>query len=709
MPHKHNHYALRLLSGFCLMLTVAPILAQQADYSQPLQQLIQQGRMSGWVSCEQHPHGESLTFAGSANIDAQQPMQERTIFRIASLTKTITATALMQFVAQGRCSIEDPISKYIPAFQNLKLADGTPVRTPLIREILTHTAGLAPASEVADSSTLAEHVDALAKLPLRFEPGSRWQYSSGLDVAGRIVEILAEKPFENYLQSAIFQPLDMPDTAFQLTPQQAERLAVLYQPGEKPGTLQAAKSADPTIRRRPNPSGGLYSTAGDLRRFYWAVLNTLQGQQTPLGLPQAVVQNMLTPHTGSLETGFTPGNAWGLGWCIVQQPQGVTRLLSPGTFGHGGAFGTQAWIDPQRGLVTVLMIQRSGFGNSDGSEIRDAYIESALRSFSGPQHPGAQIKAWHGHQLAVELTLGNTRAVLAPETGGRVLEYAINGRNSLYLDEREQDWKPGMQPLASAGRFDFGPELVVPKHSIIWSGHWTAEITGPHSARLLSERDPQSGVQLIREFSLVDESASAPENSPKRWAGATLVCRQVLMNISDKTVEYCHWGRSFHPSNGICIIPLGTNPSRFPSKYVMYEEDGGINPKTQDPQIRERDGVLEITGPPRRPKLGFDSCAGWLAFAMTDNRLFVKRFPTYPDRVYNEAAALTISVWWPQSKMIELEPIGPRERIQPGQSASFTETWSIADLPYPKPGEQLDLARIRQLAEPEATPATGRP
>ena len=99
----------------------------------------------------------------------------------------------------------------------------------------------------------------------------------------------------------------------------------------------------------------------------------------------------------------------------------------------------------------------------------------------------------------------------------------------------------------------------------------------------------------------------------------------------------------------------------------MYEEGALINVKAKDENIRERDGFLEILAPPRKPKLGFDTYAGWLAYVMPNDTVFVKRFKTYPDRVYNEAAGLTLSVWYPPSKMIELEPIGPRERLAPGR------------------------------------------
>ena len=107
-----------------------------------------------------------------------------------------------------------------------------------------------------------------------------------------------------------------------------------------------------------------------------------------------------------------------------------------------------------------------------------------------------------------------------------------------------------------------------------------------------------------------------------------------------------------------------------------------------------RDGFLEITAAPRFPKLGMETYAGWFAYLMKNDLMFVKRFPTYRDRVYNEVAGLTMSIWYPDRPMCELEPIGPREKLAPGQSASFTETWWLLPRPFPKSGEPVDLKDV---------------
>jgi hypothetical protein len=302
--------------------------------------------------------------------------------------------------------------------------------------------------------------------------------------------------------------------------------------------------------------------------------------------------------------------------------------------------------------------------------------------------PTARVVASHGYTKAIELKFGKTRAVLCPQTGGRVLEFSVGGADAMYFDKTEKESKPG----SSAGRFDYGPELVVAAHPRTWGGEWSVEINKNGSVKLTGPRE-DAGIQLVREFRLVAHGKSVG-----------LSCKQTMTNTSKKTLEVCHWGRSFSPGGGICVIPLGDRPSRFPSKYAMYEDSAIINVKASDARIRERDGFLEILAPPRKPKLGFDTYAGWLAYSLPNDTLFVKRFPTFPDRVYNEAAGLTLSVWCPAGgKMIELEPIGPRERLKPGESASFTEDWWLLPHPFPKKGARLDLKALAEQVEKQTT------
>lgn len=292
-----------------------------------------------------------------------------------------------------------------------------------------------------------------------------------------------------------------------------------------------------------------------------------------------------------------------------------------------------------------------------------------------------------GYPDCIELSNATTRVVLCP-VGGRVLEYSVQGKNALYLEEAVtgKDYVPGKPAEMSAGRFDIGPENTIPQHPQLWSGPWSGKITGATSAVLTSVQDQPTGTQLEREFRLAAE-------------GTQLSCTQTIRNVSQNTTQWCHWSRTFALGNGICLIPL-TPPSRFPNSYVMYDDGDRINFRPNDPHIRTRDGFLEILGVPRQPKLGMDSYAGWFAYLMRNDLMFVKRFSVYPDRVYNEVAGLTTSIWYPTDRRVELEPIGPRERLAPGQSASFTEEWHLIPFPFPANGAAVDLSRVRALIEP---------
>ena len=284
------------------------------------------------------------------------------------MTKPVTATALMILCDAGKLSLDDPVSKHLPAFKNVTVDGRPPEKELTVRHLLTHTSGIS--SDQRNRGSLAETVDQLAQQPLKFQPGSRWMYGPGLTVCGRLIEVVAQQPYEKFLAERILQPLKMVDTSFHPTPAQRARLARLYKPGPDKKSLAAATHwlVEVSEKDSPNPSGGLFSTASDMVRFYQMVLNggELDGVRV---VSARAVQEMTRIQTDDLKTGFTDGNGWGLGWCVVRNPQGVTAMLSPGTYGHGGAFGTQGWVDPQRQMIFVLLVQRTDFGNGDASDL----------------------------------------------------------------------------------------------------------------------------------------------------------------------------------------------------------------------------------------------------------------------------------------------------------------------------------------------------
>ncbi|MEX0939213.1 MAG: serine hydrolase domain-containing protein [Pirellulales bacterium] len=373
------------LALLALILSASLAAAQDSQFeaiSARMRQYVQQDQMSGAVTLVGH-NGKivHLSAVGKADVEENTPMQEDSMFCIASMTKPITATAMMILQDEGKLSIDDPVEKYIPAFAEAKLRAGEPVRELTIRHLLTHTSGLGGSQQCEGS--LAQTAQELAAQPFDFQPGQRWQYSPGLNVAGRIVEIVSGQPYEKFLAERIFQPLGMRDTTFHPTVEQQKRIVTLYRPGEDGEGLAAADHWLNRVSpdRVPNPSGGLFSTAPDMFRFYQMILDggTHDGKQI---VSSDSVRAMTTLQSGKLSTGFTPGCGWGLGWCLVRDPQGVSESLSASTFGHGGAFGTQGWIDPEKKMIFVLMIQRTDFGNSDGSDVRGEFQRIAVEKLS---------------------------------------------------------------------------------------------------------------------------------------------------------------------------------------------------------------------------------------------------------------------------------------------------------------------------------------
>jgi CubicO group peptidase (beta-lactamase class C family) len=320
---------------------------------------------------------------GWADPEHKSLMRVDSIFWIASMSKPITATAVLMLMEEGKLSIDDPIAKYVSELAGLKTADGKTPRITL-RHLLTHTSGMGEASdeEAKAARTLSDLIPAFASKPLAFEPGSKWKYcQSGILTLGRIVEIVSGVPFEVFLRKRIFDPLGMKDTTFYLSEAQMPRWVIpARREGEQlvPAEIGILYGHPPTWRDHyPASNGGLFSTAPDYTRLAQMLLNggVLNGRRY---LTAESVRMMSTVQTGDLLTGFTPGNGWGLGVCIVRQPQGVTAMLSPGTFGHGGAYGTQFWIDTKRGVALIMMIQRSNFKNADESPVRLAFQKAAL-------------------------------------------------------------------------------------------------------------------------------------------------------------------------------------------------------------------------------------------------------------------------------------------------------------------------------------------
>jgi len=229
---------------------------------------------------------------------------------------------------------------------------------------------------------------------MQYEPGEKWKYTqSGINAAARIVEVISGKTFDVFVQERIFDPLGMKDTTFYPTDAQRARLVTAYAKNATTGALDVVPPRQDfgPRNRPPQGNGGLYSTAPDYARFARMLLNggTLDGRRY---LSADAMKFLTTPQTGDLPTGFFQTEdrgshganyGWGIATCILKTPHdGVASMLSPGSYGHGGAWGTQAWIDPVKGVAYILMIQRSGLPNSDGSDVRLAFQQAAAKALA---------------------------------------------------------------------------------------------------------------------------------------------------------------------------------------------------------------------------------------------------------------------------------------------------------------------------------------
>lgn len=319
---------------------------------------------------------------GMADIAAGRKMQKDTIFQIMSMTKPVTAIAIMMLAEEGKLALRDPVEQYLPEFKGVRVAanvgpDSARLATPehafTIRDLMTHTAGIqdpAPAA-IHDypqlmNIPLEEVVRHLAKQPLLFQPATQWSYSSpGIEILGRIVEVCSGRKYEDFIAERILKPLGMKDSFFFPPSEKVDRIAMVYV--GKNGSLVPAGAGilggDPALHRKgavfSAPGWGLYSTAEDLLHLYRMMLGNgvYEGKRY---LSPYSVYLMTEPHTTGIHpVGWMRGADYGLAWEVVTEPLGELAGHRKGSYGHGGAFGTQGWIDPAGGVISILLIQRA--------------------------------------------------------------------------------------------------------------------------------------------------------------------------------------------------------------------------------------------------------------------------------------------------------------------------------------------------------------
>ena len=356
-----------------------------------LQEYVDQGKQAGIIALVARDGKIVYHKAfGMDNPATKTPLKRDAIFRIASQTKAITTVAAMMLFEEGRILLDEPISKYIPAFKNPTVlstfneVDSSYTTKPAkseitIRQLMTHTSGISytsigtkeanaiyakagiPSGIGTPMNSLSATIPALAKLPLMHNPGERWTYSLSTDVLGYLVEVVSGQPLDQFFRTRIFEPLGMTDTFFYLPAAKQNRLATLFTevPQTKqvvPSPMQGGISPDYPKQAGTYFSGGagLSSTAVDYAVFLQMVLNggSYNGKQL---LGPATVRLMLQNQIGALNVG---DSKFGLGFGIATPASAARLPVSAGAFSWGGFFGTDYWADPQQGIVGMIITQK---------------------------------------------------------------------------------------------------------------------------------------------------------------------------------------------------------------------------------------------------------------------------------------------------------------------------------------------------------------
>jgi CubicO group peptidase (beta-lactamase class C family) len=363
---------------------------------------VDDGRLSGWLlAVSRHGKLVHVSHYGHRDKEAGLEVTPDTLWRIYSMTKPITSVAAMMLYEEGRFELTDPVSKFIPAFKEMRVftggSDQRPVTVPAtepvrIHHLLTHTSGLtygfhrthpvdgmyrAAGFELGDPPgvTLAEACDIWASLPLLFQPGAEWNYSVATDVLGRVVEVASGQSLDEFFAQRILEPLGMTDTSFGARPDDLPRLAALYGRGAVDGKATRMDGLGAAARKKPlmlSGGGGLVSTAGDYHRFMQMLLPR---EDSPAGELDGV--RLLSPRTVAyMARNHLPGNqdlatfgrplnaespqagtGFGLGFAVIIDPARLKVVCSDGELSWGGAASTTFWLDPAEELTVSFFTQ----------------------------------------------------------------------------------------------------------------------------------------------------------------------------------------------------------------------------------------------------------------------------------------------------------------------------------------------------------------
>ena len=331
---------------------------------------------------------------GAMDLEGKRAMEKNAVFRIWSMTKPVAGVAILMLMEEGKVRLNDPVSKFIPEFQSMKVAvmqeraAGAPAshytvpasRAITIQDLLTHVSGLgsgpvsaAEMSKLAlkTTDTLPQVVPLLGSTTLDFQPGSRWGYSAlaAFDTLGRVVEVASGMSFDRFLKERLFVPLGMNETSFQPTAEMQSRIVTTYQRAKDRMTRLEAKHPMLNLYGREyfSGGGGLYSTIQDYAVFAQMLLDGGQWNGKRLLSPRTVelMSSVFVPDT---LPGRAPGRGFGLSVQVISDAIAAGQRVSKGSYGWDGAFGTHFWIDPKEKIVGIMMIQTA---NSDRQLDRD--------------------------------------------------------------------------------------------------------------------------------------------------------------------------------------------------------------------------------------------------------------------------------------------------------------------------------------------------
>jgi CubicO group peptidase (beta-lactamase class C family) len=355
--------------------------AKLAGVDQFMERAVADQKISGGIVLVDHDGkiGFFKTY-GLRDIEAKQPMTPDTIFRIYSMSKAITSAAALTLVETGKLGLDDPVSKYIPSFANLKVAavDGlrAPTRPVTVRDLMLHTSGFTygdgPAAlkeaygrlKPMESANLAEMAEKLSQVPLAFDPGTDWNYGVSIDVLGRVIEVASGESLDVFLAKTIFQPLDMPDTAFSVPREKIPRFAANYR--RSPEGLQVIDApSDSTFAKEVtlfSGGGGLVSTARDYVRFLTMIQRggTLDGHRILKSKTvKLMTSNQLPEKAFPIYFGAEkrPGTGFGLGFSVRTEITSWDPSGHVGEYGWGGAASTHYWVSPADKLIVVTLEQ----------------------------------------------------------------------------------------------------------------------------------------------------------------------------------------------------------------------------------------------------------------------------------------------------------------------------------------------------------------